>query len=256
MRLIACLLLVFFCFSPKAWNEAKGVSSRQFCRELLAEEQRPLSSDIQKILLQPFTYWRKGSQAYVFLSEDGNYVLKIPRLAKHGGSFLSSLFGKKREDRKILESFKIAALDLSEETATLYAQYAKTKAPFPCALYDLLGRRLEIPLDCVPFALQKRKCLLTDALTKENAKQFLIAWMDLVDSEKKKGYCATDHAFLLNISYDQGIAHRIDIGSYEPAQFFSWSQVAKPLRCYLREFDPSLLNWFEDEINKRVDSSL
>ena len=248
MRVIALLILVLLLGLPKLWNEAKGVCARQLFKERLSEEQAPMGEEVQEILDQPFTYWKKGSQAYVFLSRDGQYVLKIPRLSKMGGSFFRNRDHRKEE---VLKSFQIASLALSKQTATIYAQYGQSSHQIEGQLFDRLGRQIHVPLDQVPFALQEKKTLLSQKITKENAKELLSAWIDLVEAEKKAGYCATDCAFLLNVSYDQGIAQRIDIGSYQPISKFSWHKVSKPIRRYLKEFDPSLLSWFKEEIQIR-----
>jgi hypothetical protein len=251
MRFISLLILLALCALPKIWKETKGISARQCAKFLFAKEQSAPTNEAIHALAQPFTYWKKGSQSYVFLSADGRYVLKVPRSAKQGDSLLGRLLKKKDCSKATLKSFQIASSILGAETATLYAHCAPTNNLEKGDLRDLLGRSMPLDLNQLPFALQGRKELLSRCLCSENGKEILSAWLQLIEAEKEKGYQSTDHAFSLNFSYDGKVAQRIDIGSYQPLSSFSWQRVARPVVCFLRNLDPALQDWFKEEIRLR-----
>ena len=110
------------------------------------------------ILNQSFTYLSKGNQAFVFLSEDGNWVLKllrIPRFAR-----LLSLKGKASSLRffnQTLEGCRLAYIELSDETQVVYSHLHPTHGfTQPIKLVDRLGRIHLLDLNTLLFVVQRR----------------------------------------------------------------------------------------------------
>lgn len=227
---------------PLGWKKVKGPGIRQFSKNLLEEKEPLLQEDVLFALAQPYFYWNKGSQCYVFLSQDERFVLKIPR---------------KKKEKEAVKSFKIASSVLLSETALLWVHYGREHFHLPdaFALYDQLNRQVKIDLACHPFALQHRTPLLKNALelanNQEEEKKLLCQFLHLVEIERRKGWYATDYAFSANIGLENQEAVRIDIGSYTPVDSqFSWRKVAKPVCRYLQRKDSILSLWFEERIQE------
>src|SRR5689334_17813265 len=80
--LLACYLLKKFCYSKTdGFALYKICSSLRYCPEW--EAASPTfddSEEIAAILEQPFYYFAKGAQSYVFVSKDGKTVIKFFRI--------------------------------------------------------------------------------------------------------------------------------------------------------------------------------
>lgn len=258
MRLASFVLLIVISLTiPKTWNAIKGPGTQNFSKKLISNSQDPLSREGATILAQPFYYWGKGSQFYVYLSNDHRYVLKIPRASKVRESLIDRMIGRTVRKANLLTSMQIAQKHLAMQTALIVVHTEKLNDPIPSVLlYDHLHRGRRVDLNSVPFALQKYEHLLSSALTEavdhNESKKILIAFLDLILLENKKGWMSTDSAFWLNFGYENGNALRLDVGSYVPLNYrFSWRRVTKPLFHWLRENDPSLVKWLEAEIELR-----
>jgi hypothetical protein len=239
------LLIALSLVLPLGWKNIRGFSvccyrAGPYSKALFSEAEVPLSPHAEKALSQSYFYWDKGSQCDVFLSQDGHFVLKIPR--------------PKRFHNPLC--FKTAIELLASETALLYAHYGHQERALPqeLLLYDGHRRRIKIDLKGHPFVLQKRLGLLKTALQekgREESKKLLVHFLDLLAIEKKRGQMSTDFAFASNFGVEGESVIRIDIGSYAPlSPSFSWKKNAKPLCRYLKDKDPSLHRFFEEKIEE------
>ena len=254
VRIIICILCAL-CL-PKIWQTAKGVGEHQLSHRLIADVQPPLSAEICRIMAQPFSYWGKGSQFYVFLSSDQHFVLKIPRASKMREGVIDQVLVRTSKKPDVLKSLLTVSKSLMSETAILYTHYGKSSTIPSVILIDRLHRSRTVNLNGIPFAIQERKELMSQALVqvkkRKESERILLAYLDLIESEKKNGLMSHDCAFLLNFGYDSGIVYRLDIGSYIPLEKgFSWRKVTKPAVHWLKNKDPSLCSWFENEIKRR-----
>jgi len=254
MIILRCVLLILIALStPKLWQAANQVSERQFSKVLLSQAQPSMSEPVQQILMQPFAYWGKGSQFFVFLSRDRRYVLKIPRSSKMNESLLDRITHKTSKKPDVLESLAIAMSSLVSQTAILYVHYGITDS-LPCAaIADGMHRRRLVDLNRIPFALQEKKGLMSRALkesgNQDESRRILTSFLDLIASEKASGWMSQDCQFWLNFGYHDGQAWRIDVGSYVPlSPHFSWRRAAKPISRWLQKNDPQLGIWFEREL--------
>lgn len=253
---IRCLLIVLLLIAalviPELWNKAKGIGPQSFSYRLSRELQPPID---RTKLSQSYSYWAKGSQFYVFLSRDGQFVLKIPRAAKMGESLLARIFQRRHEKPSVLQSLAIAQ-KMRSMNSVIQVHYGQTDEPMFVELFDCLGRKIFIDLRKVPFALQKRQKLMSEALEEAHdsseIKEVLTAYLDLVQSEMAVAVRSADSAFWLNFGYENGRASRLDVGSYVPLDAeFSWRKTAKPVCHYLKGRDSDLLKWFENQLSER-----
>jgi len=161
------------------------------------------------ILSQEFSYLCKGQQAYVFVSKDGNYILKLCK--KPSPSFSVSLFSKKYTIRcskfpfakdlfsrlcpqlienqriKDLQSYQTAFSLLQEETKLLYLHTNITNhLQQKLHLRDKLGFLWKINADTSCFLLQEKTDMLYPTLhshiqkhREKEARQLLASFVHL-----------------------------------------------------------------------------
>ena len=129
-------------------------------------ESPPLSPEVSAVLSHPFSYLSKGAQAYVFTSEDGQYVLKVfrgsPRSHPWNRILRHQLLGK-RERRSAIAKLPplFAACQLAntvpELTGLVYMHLNATKNGLP-KIHLINGMKKKIPIDLnqCRFVLQKK----------------------------------------------------------------------------------------------------
>lgn len=282
-KLLALSLLGAVIFlAGKSWHLAKdGFSiSRIQPQEILNISPLPfeeISQETSCLFDQNFYYLGRGHQCYAFVSEDGSYVLKFPRLDHFTIPFWRRAlqgFGLKASNEKLqlekkgrfaflMNSFLIAKEELKEETGIIYLHLNKTgHLKKRVKIFDTIGRGYEIVLDHTSFILQKKSPLIWPIFLenlkkreKEKAKEILKAFLDVIITRAKKGIFNKDPSFLKNFGYDKGKAIQIDIGSFykreEPNLFeASLQDTLYHVRVYLSEKDPELLLWLETEVEK------
>lgn len=193
---------------------------------------------ILPMLDQPFHYYGKGVQSYVFLGEDGTTILK---LFKHHHSWPSTsllrtipfppflmswknALLKEREKRmfSILRSCHIAFSSYKEETGVLYVHLQPSQhLGKQLALVDKLGIRHSLDADRVEFVLQRKAELVFehfDALLKKNdlamVEKSIDSLIDLIIHRSALGIANQDAIIYRNFGFIDNKAVEIDIGSF------------------------------------------
>ncbi len=198
-------------------------------RALTTAEQQTIDS----VLAQPFTYLGKGCQSYVFLSEDGNYVLKFlkyqrfrPQEYLYWFSFLPPVeslieekITKKRKKLDDLFSSWVLAFDhLQKETGLIYVHLNKTSHfAQPLIIKDKLGYVHALNPDRMEFLIQKKATMLCSALDKsdvDGGKQLLDKLFAMILSEYHRGFADNDHALMQNTGVFEGNPVHIDVGQF------------------------------------------
>jgi hypothetical protein len=176
-----------------------------------------IDSSITSALNQPYTYLGKGKQAFVFVSEDGEHVLKLFKPALpfwsvklFGKPFkislsklplfptlCSYLYADKHEEQREndFQSYVNSFTLLKEETQLEYLHLAKTSHLLKAlTIYDKIGVKRHIDLDSTSFLLQKKTDMLYPTLhhmirNKEGkkAKELLEAFVELSVTFIQKG---------------------------------------------------------------------
>ena len=200
---------------------------------------RPLSDQEQELLYtifsQPFSYLGKGCQSYVFLSQDGEYVIKflkyqhfrppawldvlsvIPAVDRYREHKIEK---KKRFLAAIFKSWKIAYEDLQDNTGVVYIHINKTnnlnKQLF---IQDKIGITHTLDLDNMEFMVQKRVRMLgptIETLMQQGksleAKALISRLTDMMLEEHIRGYTDKDHALMQNTGVHAGKPLHIDVG--------------------------------------------
>lgn len=194
-------------------------------------------SELKAALDQPFSYLESGSQSYVFVSEDNNYVLKF---FKHKKWRMNPLYEKlplpktlaekrdrwKRKKKETVastfESCKIAYTIFKNETGVVFVHLNK-KHPFNhiIILKDQIGLKHHIQLGDVEFVVQKKaiptgKHLLSlkkEGKTQE-AKEALRELLAFTEMRAKKGFSDKDPHLIRNFGFINGQAIELDIGGF------------------------------------------
>lgn len=140
---------------------------------LLSADQKNL---VDSILSQRFTYLGKGCQSYVFLSQDGQYVLKFFKYQRFRTqpwldylSFIpwveryrqEKIAKKQRRLNGFFNSWRIAFDELQEHTGLLYVHLNKTNhLNKVLTITDKMGFEHYLELDQMEFLLQKKVQML------------------------------------------------------------------------------------------------
>ncbi len=243
-----------------------------------AKEQKQLHT----ICEQPFHYLAKGSQAYAFLSEDKQYVLKFFKCyhLKPVGWIeklpLPEFFAKSRDialDKRYkkisstLESYKIAAKYLKEECGLISIEILPTKGiDQEVLLTDKIGRTHTFNLSDYGFVLQKRADLIYPKLSHwiatrdlDSAKKALQSIVDLIVQRSKKGIQDSDPDLHKNAGLIGTQAVFIDLGSFHAnpeakkreVYIQDLYKITNRLREWLEKQSPDLAAYLKQEIESR-----
>jgi hypothetical protein len=200
----------------------------------------PNQAEIDAILTQKFTYFDKGSQSYVFISEDGKHVLKFLKQNKLAPlswlAYLPFSFNPHYQHYKSLQAkrqrtlrgAKIAFMQFKEETGVEYVHLNKTSnLRKDITVIDKKGKKWTVPLDKVTFTLQTKVDLayarIADLMSQhktEEAKKTITAVFSLIDQLGKKGVVDNDLVVRKNVGIINGKAIQIDTACMrvDPAQ--------------------------------------
>ncbi len=171
----------------------------------------PIDSQIAPILAQPYFFLGKGSQCYVFESQDKKWVIKFFR------------YDHPISEDKIAHLFnacKTAYDFLKEETGIVYIHLNPTMVNLP-TLYceDPVGRRVEFDLNQCRFAIQKRakpfrKILEEARKSPKQMQKRLDEFIDLLIARTRKGVLNSDPSLSRNFGFLEDRAIEIDFGNY------------------------------------------
>lgn len=243
VRLISLFVVIFFCFwFPKASKRVTHGFRLAKCRlewsTVPQWEADPLPAEkeqeIRAILEKPFTYLAKGDQSFVFLSQDGNYVLKLFHFNQCKialGKKLKNQWKKwtkgheieeflfKESVTRTFESYKLT-YDLAKDLAALsYIHLNPKKTSLPViSIRDRLGRSYRIDPAQYRFILQKRaepiRPTLSKALQSGSADPLIFSLFSLFKKLGDLGLANRDPKISRNFAYLNGEAIVIDAGSF------------------------------------------
>jgi hypothetical protein len=236
-------------------------------------------AQMQKICSQPFVYLGKGSQAYAFISQDGQWVLKlfkyyhlkpIPWMEiftrpPYIGDFIKShLERRKKKAELTLSSYQIAHDLIPAECGLVYLQIEPSHAFHQTVnVTDKIGRSYTIDLEKHGFMLQKRAYLVFPTLNQwvkngqvDRAKQFIHSLIQLLVERCKKGVQDQDPDLHKNAGIIGTGATFIDVGSFHVSEDAKQAHVivrdirriTRGLREWCQAKSPELDQFLESEI--------
>jgi hypothetical protein len=219
--------------------------------------------DVRQMLSQDFDYLSRGSQSFVFLSQDRSVVLKLflfdsdePLMNR----LLRALFEKPRNDAffnrvqkkaiQTMEASKLAYEYLRNETAIVYLHLNPGLDNLP--IVNLRGpawKHRSVPIDSFRFVLQKRANSLNHSLLEayiyQDSQRFflLIDRLNaLLDHRLARSIVNTDPTLFNNFGVICDQLVEIDFGNYIYfPEFFDPNRAAKEKSRYYVH----LLKWVE-----------
>lgn len=189
-----------------------------------------------KILEQPFIYLDEGGQSSVYLSADGDTVLKLFKFKRFRPYFFVNLLPdtypfKSFRDRHIaarekklltvFKGYKIAYELHRHESGLLLVQLNPAPSTKSITLVDKYHRERKIDLNDVSYILQESGAMLSKELSRildqgnvPLAKKRIDQLFDLYLSEYRKGFYDADHGVIHNIGYKNGYLFHLDVGKF------------------------------------------
>lgn len=253
-----------FAYNPE-W-EVRSLSERE-------------QTELDLALNQSYHYLGKGCQSYVFLSQDGHYVIKffkhqrfrlqpwlvyfppLPAIVRYRQEKLEKKWNKLDGFTK---SWKVAFENLKDETGLVFVHLNKTQnLNKELVIVDKIGFSHTIHLDQMEFCVQRRAQMLCETILQfknhkdlQGAKVLIISLLDLILSEYHRGLADNDHALMQNTGVAEGKPIHIDVG-----QFVENDQVKDPVvygqelftktykfKLWLKESYPELALILEDRL--------
>ncbi len=252
-------------------------------------EVRPLSTveqdQINHIFDQPYRYLGKGCQSYVFVSDDGQYVIKffkyqryrlqpwlayappLPALVKYREEKIEKKWNKLDG---FVKSWKVAFEHLKDETGLLFVHLNKTHHLHKqLTIYDKIGQAHVVDLDQMEFCVQGRAHMLCDTLLefKENgeitqAQQLVTALLNLILSEYHRGLADNDHALMQNTGVFHGQPIHIDVGQFVQNEAIKDPKIyhqelytkTYKFKLWLNEFFPELAVFLDAQLSQIMGS--
>ncbi len=232
-----------------------------------------LSEEQKTILSQRFFYMAKGAQSYVFVSEDGQFVLKFlrqPRLAllKLWHKWLlpvRSLIAhkiekKEQEMAKDMQSIELAYQDLKEETGLLFIHLGTSADLFQINIVDKLYIEHSLNAGSVAFIVQKKAVGAKQQLQKwlqnqqiKEAGDGLKELLALIKSRREKKIVDLDPNLTKNFGFIDGKAIQMDTGrffkddSLKSKEAVALNRSKEDLIHLLNQYSLELSSFFEHE---------
>jgi hypothetical protein len=268
-KLVILFCLIAFCIGVgKTLHTAQdGFSSRRIhC--LNNEVDEDWDEEIDFALSQPFHYLGRGRQCFAFASEDGKYVLKLPRTDIYKTPFWARVlpvkpYREKLESAHLMRqqffqgSVDISFNDLQGQTGLIAVHLGKSSSKGKTlVLVDRLGFKHYLPLEKTSFVLQYKRPILMRAFSqalqdgdKEAAKRMIDALIAAVVERAEKGILNKDPSFLRNYGYDGQKAYTIDIGTFIRSPDTVQNSIEyslNPIKEWLAKTDPEMLDYLKN----------
>jgi hypothetical protein len=274
----ACFVgLGYFCES-----QTKGFRLQEILSDIPnnpAWEVDPLPLEQQKEVVrrldQRFRYLGSGNQSHAFLGEDGKTVLKFFRhndlslmriVKKFSAENWLWHFTKKFDPMGVLDSCKLAYVDLRDQTAISYLHFNKTRDLFkPVVLVDNSGVSHTVELDQVEFMVQDYCELAVARIAAkmkngdvEGAKTTIQTLFAAIEDWSRRGVHIENPALKRNIGFCGDKVIMFDVGSLRkdstemtPEQIQrEVKHVTRALGRWINKKYPELQLCFEQELAK------
>ncbi len=284
-RIIHFTLLIFFCACVgKLWYWARDGFSLNRLGVWVDGKEEPFSEEGREALSKTYYYLSRGRQSFAFVSDDGLYILKLPRMDRYRLPFWlksipwpSSYREELREHRRkgeefIRDSFFLSYQELREQTALVGIHLTRTEnrgEAIRCV--DRIGREFQLPVHCTAFAVQRRENLLMPAVAealdkgnREAADRMLAAFLDVIAERARKGILNRDPNFYDNFGFDGERAYQIDIGSFYRVEGVSQNELyqnsvirtVEHVSKWLEERDQEMFKQFEVRLEPLLKETL
>ncbi len=276
-KLFSLLLLILFSVAAGEvlYYVKDGFSARRI-HSLNRETDANWSQETQQILEQPYRYIGRGRQCFAFASDDGKYVLKLPRTdiytlpfwarALPVPAYRSKLdLDHRSRETFILDSFLISANDLKDQTGILAIHLGKSRPKGKkLVLIDASGCTHHLSLEKTAFILQYKQPILMKSFSaalekgdRKEAEKILDALLSVIVKRAQKGILNRDRSFLRNYGYDGKQAYQIDVGSFFRKPELSRSEIYEksirdsvdPIDEWVAKNAPEMEKYLKERLN-------
>jgi hypothetical protein len=197
-----------------------------------AWESEPPSPELCMVLARPFFYLGRGAQAFVFASEDGQYVIKLFRSSPKIHPWRQCIRKNflKRRDRRTAEqkiqllfgACKLAYTKAPDLTGLQYIHLNATKdLPTNTYLVNRMGRKIPVDLNRCRFAIQKKGLSVSqtfaEAIREKDKEKYLRlanSFVSLVQKRASRNICNLDKKMGENFGFLGETAIEWDFGNY------------------------------------------
>ncbi len=275
---------IALCQSKSGFSVAKIRPSYEFSLKVGSSPTPEEQKALQEIFLQEFQYIGNGAQCYVFASKDQEYVLKFFKIKHLTPKYWLNYFPlpwmekyrfekiDRRENKRTetFSSFKIAFEEFREHTGLVFVHLAKTKNQLrKVCVVDKLQNRYWVPLDEVPFILQKKAVVLytylrqlLDQGKETEALAAMRSVLELVRIRCSLGLADKDGGVGANYGFIDGEPVHIDVGRIIRDESLKTPihslrevfRVSKKMEGWLQKEYPGLIPRFQEEVHDILDS--
>ncbi|MEN9343497.1 MAG: hypothetical protein RLZZ453_284 [Chlamydiota bacterium] len=214
------------------------------------------------VLSQPFYYKTQGEQAFVFVSQDNQYVLKIAKNRHYFlydnlsrltlPAFIKKMVLKKKEKasqriQRNLNGYILGFTEAADLTGIVYINL-KTPSTDAVTLVDKIGIRHKVCLKDVAFIVQKKGTSLSKMLSKADAEIALRSFFQTIHEAKQRGIQDTDPGFHRNFGFCGNSPFFMDVGGLEKRESVDYTKMMGRLFSFIKDQNPELLPIFDEEI--------
>ena len=199
---------------------------------------------IDTLLRQPFTFIGKGSQSYVFESQDGQTVIKLFRFDRPIPNAA-----------QLFDACKLAYDSLRAETGLLYIHLNTTCMNLPTlSCKDAIGRSYQLPLDDYRFVVQKKGEAFYSALLSARSHPSLMQkrldqFLELLQTRVAKEILNADPSLSRNFGFLDDRAIEFDFGNYRASPGLDRAAEVRhytaKLRSWLQENAPEWVSYLD-----------
>lgn len=236
------------------------------------------SKEAKSALKQSYRFLGRGRQCFAFVSEDGLYVLKLPRTDIFKTPFWVKALpvhayrkrlekNHKEREQFLTNSFQISLKELKEQTGVVAMHLGQSSLKDRLTLFDVSGMKQSFLMGKCSFILQYRHPILMNAFTnamkegkKDEARTILDALFAAIVERAGKGILNRDRSFLRNYGYDGEKAYQIDIGSFFTMNELPLKTVYEksirdsidPVQEWLRDHHPEMLGYLDEKLEQSL----
>ncbi len=228
----------------------------------------------EEMFTGPFTYFARGLQCFAFVSEDGQYILKLLNSRNRDKAAICRWIpgleelGEKAEMKEalIFNSYEIAFRELKEETGLIYIHlHPTTHLNRTVTLIDKLGIEHKLDLDKTGFMVQKKADLFYPYLAAkrkqgdlETAQKAVGELVDMIVGRCKKGVWDNDPLFRTNFGFVSDHPIEMDVGCFtinprtaDPKVYVpEVRRITASLKDWASKNYPELSSFIEDKVEQ------
>jgi hypothetical protein len=221
MKKLLAIVALCLCLGLLAQKQTDRFAVTKIAKEMLDSS---AGSVEESLLQQPYRYLGKGGQSYVFLSEDGKYVLKLFRgsrlqMSRFFSKWIPSLQSRaarqEEELKNALCGYRLAYERAKEETGVLGVHLDRHQPlAAPLILIDKIGIRHKIDPNSIPFVIQERAEVVAHLSSEEWSLQHLQSLRALLVKKRELKIHDGDANLMKNFGFVGGRAVQIDPGRF------------------------------------------